>query len=426
MGNSLLIFDRETERANHETGVLFHIKYYTYNKLNFTVYINDSGNAFKLYISGSLHYYFNGGNHNANDFTYVNILEVIKDLKQKFNINPYECKIRSLEFGINIIPSTYRTRLILQNTFYHQRKKFLEPINKPYKQAGNTRQNDFLIKIYDKAFQFPEFVTGEVLRFEVKYCRMRELRKIGVEYLSDLTIRDNHVKLYKILLLRFSEILMYDFTIRHKELTPVKQKNCSNYSNSNYWENIIFNIKEGRLNNKNFNYHKKRLKNIIRLHSNNILLQLSKTIANKGLELLNLHPFELVKLQNITLEKLPISTEKCTPYTHLYIGGIKPVSYSLLIENSNQKTERICLVTALDISMQNEGQLLTTVGLKYYEKNNPELFQKLVNVFLTGRSNKFEQTTYSKLAKQIRNRYYNNRAVYNINQTNLFEQRLNF
>lgn len=292
--NSLLTFDREIERANQQTGLLFYAKCYTYNKLNFTIYVDDSGNPYKLFISGSLHYYFNGGTHNANDFTYNNFLEVIIDLIQKFEINPYECKIRSLEFGINIIPLKYSTRLILQNTLFHQRKKFIEPINKPYKQSGNTQQNDFLLKIYDKAFQFPEFVTGELLRFEVKYCRMRELRKMGIENLSDLLIKDNHFRLYDILVQRFSEVLMYDFTIMLNKLSLLKQKKCSNYSNSNYWENILIGIKRGEINPKNFNYHTKSLKKLISENSDNIHQQLTEVIEGKMPELLNIPELELI------------------------------------------------------------------------------------------------------------------------------------
>lgn len=421
-----MVFSREEERANTKTGELFSAIFFTYKKLNFSIYFDGNGNATKLYIKGSLHYYFNGGKHNSNDFTFADFLGVISDLIEKFGINPDDCKLRSLEYGINIIPLAYRTHLILQNTFYHQRKKFNQPIDKPYKQAGNPKQNDFIIKIYDKAFQFPQYVSNELLRFEVKYCRMRELRKIGIDYLSDLLLRENHVKLYKLLHQRFLEILFYDYTISKKKLSAVKQKKCVNYANINYWENMLMSIKEGGLNTKNFDYHKKGLKSITSQYSENIHKQLAEVIENKMFKLLNLSVFKWFSCPKTYPKYTPVSEEKCTPNTHLYIGGIRPINYALFIENLKQEKVKICLVTGLDISMQDEGQVLSTIGLKYYEKYEPKIFQKLENIFLTGMDNKFERTIYAKLSKQIRNRFYNNRAKYNANQTVLFEQGFDF
>lgn len=315
---------KKEESYNTRTGEVFYTYYFKYQNLNFTLQTNSNDEVKQLYISGSLHYYFNNGLHNANDFTYVNLLYVLKDLKEKFGITPEQCILKSMEYGINIVPGDFQTRSILQNCFYFQRKKFTEPINRPYKQAGSLRENDYILKIYDKRFQFPEQTDQELLRVEIKYGRMRPLNKMGVVHLSDLLIKDNHLKLYKILQKCISEILYYDYTINPEKLSEVKLKNIKDYSNINFWENILIDIKKENKNRKNFDYHRKRLKNIISYGSDNIFNFLGQVIDNKKFNLLNLPDINVVKVRKVYPVYTHYKNQICTPYTQLYIGCIYP------------------------------------------------------------------------------------------------------
>jgi hypothetical protein len=82
---------------------------------------------------------------------------------------------------------------------------------------------------------------------------------------------------------------------------------------------------------------------------------------------------------------------------------------------------RICLVTKVDISMQKRNsRLLSHRGLKHLEKINNNYFKRLKKILLTGEPNKYEKNIYSKIAKQIRNKYYNNYSFYYLNQLKMF------
>ncbi|MDP3946509.1 MAG: hypothetical protein Q8Q51_11505 [Lutibacter sp.] len=417
--NPLLEYEGVSEKVNKKTGELYYSNSYNYQNLMFTIYTDSNNNVTKMFIQGSVHYYFNNGLHNANDFSFMNFLYTIKDLKDKFGINPHMCVIRSLEYGVNI-QHEYDTRLIMINVFYQKRKKFITPILKPYKQAGNPRNDDWITKIYDKGFQFPKYSNGELLRFELKYMRSRELNKLGIVFLSDLFIRENHFKLYKVLIKRFSEILIYDYTINSKKLTPTQSNNISDYSNPNYWETKMINIKKGSLSYDNFDYHKNRLKNIISKSSKNIQNNLMQSLVNKQFILLNINQYNGFEKQKDYPIYTSIENKKCTLYTHLYIGCMYPISFKYYINNTKPSINRICPITGVDISMQKgNSHLLSNTGLKYYEENKPIYYKMLVNTLLTGQENEFEKTIYDKLSKQIRNRFYNKRNNYNNNQLGL-------
>lgn len=421
--NPILTYIKRVEKYNKDAEI-YYIYYYTYQNLKFDILTDSNRKPKRLYITGSLHYYFNKGLHNANDFTYINFIGVVNKLITIFKINPYQSILRSLEYGINIEPLAYSTRTILQNTFYHQRKKFLEPINKPYKQSGTPKQHNYILKIYDKAFQFPNHTKGELLRFEIKYSRMRELNTLGIVFLSDLFPIENNLKLYTILKKRFTEVLFYDFTINTKKLTPAKQKNAANYSNINYWDNIINDIKKGQKNRNNFTYHKKQLKTLILKHSKQVQQKLSYIIDNKGVDLLNLARytgFEKVKHSAYTH---PVSKKKCSAYTHLYIGCIPFHKY---LSKTELKKERKCIITGVDISMQKQdSNLLSHTGLKYYFKTDKNIFEKVKRKYLTSvwYDADFE-TQIKEISHNIRN-YHNNQKLkqiklYPTHQMQLFE-----
>ena len=377
-------YKSETEKVNKNTGELYYIINFIYQKLSFTFTTDSNRRAKKLFISGSFHYFFNKGLHNANDFYFIDFIEVVNELKEKFNIKPEESVLRSLEYGVNISIPKYETRLILQNIFYHQRKKFVEPINKPYKQAGNPKQNDFIVKVYDKGFQYPKYTNGDLLRFEIKYMRMRELNKIDIIYLSDLLLIKNHFKLRKILLQRFREILFYDYTISTKYLTKSEQKNILNYSNINFWENILLKIHKKVLSYDNFDYHKKRLKKIIQNYSENIQINLIQIIDRKTIALLNMKRFSVDICQKAYTIYTTINNEKCTPYTHLYIGWKNNPIYNKKLEGLKHQNSRICLITGIDISMQrDDSSLLSHTGLYYLHINNKKLFEEIKRKHLT-------------------------------------------
>lgn len=370
--NPLLEYKRENTYLHKPTGELPTNKIKVYKNLEFTF-----TKGYQIKIKGSFHKFHNNGLHNANDFSFIDLNNVVKELKQLFEIEPEKCVLHSFEFGINLQPEHYKSFDIIQNTFYHstpkRRIKFIEPIQKPYKQAGNY-QNNFALKIYDKHAQYPEYTNGELMRFEIKYFRMRELNQKGIYTLADLLNIENHLYLRTELIKRFNEILFYDFTIKNEKLTKKDQLNIKDYANPNYWDNLILSKKRN-----NFSKTKKHLKFLIDNHSENIQNTFLQIIENKSIRLLNVSKYEIKKG---AYTHTYIGKNKGA-YTHLYIEGIcTPLPY-----NKTDKTDTIkkCIVTGLDITDQKENSLtLSFTGLRNLHQNNKTTFEKIKKRYLSN------------------------------------------
>jgi hypothetical protein len=54
-------------------------------------------------LNGSLHKYKNHGLHNYDDFTAVDVAEVIRDLERRFEVGIYKTEINGLEWGVNVV-----------------------------------------------------------------------------------------------------------------------------------------------------------------------------------------------------------------------------------------------------------------------------------------------------------------------------------
>lgn len=274
--------------VNTDTGDIKYNKHGTLRKfasfqgLKFILIENASGNH-TLEIVGSIHKYFNNGNHNYNDFSYQNIQFVLNDLEQRFGLKLNACYIHNIEFGVNIIPPI-ETIKILKGLLSHRTTPFkrISMDSADYYQAKH--KNYYFIKIYDKAKQFREKgfkIKKETLRIELKYVKMeniiRLLKKRGLINRNVLTLQDlyNINVLHQmgvILLEKWKEILFYDPTIFIKYPNRNQKLQLANYSNPLFWE---------KLNKRKRYREKQKLKDITDKHSKGIQSQIHTLIKNK-------------------------------------------------------------------------------------------------------------------------------------------------
>jgi len=219
----------------------------TYLGLEFKIY--DSG---LITIEGSLHKYWNKGEHNFNDFGSVALDEVIKDLWTKFNIAPQQCVLKQLEIGVNIIPPI-PTNNIIEHCFLHKTTPFEVIKNSDEGKYIQAEHSQYFIKVYNKKLHYANKgfkIDNEILRFEIKYRKMEKLNKIGIFTLGDLL--DHGVQNFKNqLVLEWSNILFYDQTIRHNTKRLLK------YCNPLYWHGLVQNKTLA-----NFKKHKSILKQL--------------------------------------------------------------------------------------------------------------------------------------------------------------------
>lgn len=340
-----------------------------YNGLEFRIY--DTGSIF---ISGSLHKYWNAGAHNFNDFNFDAFLDVLDDLKEKFNITPEQCILKCLELGLNITPPI-PTNEILDYCFLHKTKPFEYQKNSgegKYKQCVHSQ---YIIKIYNKALHYKKDfdIKTEIMRFEIKYTKMERLNKLGVLNLNDIS-KLGFKYFENEILTEWQNVLFYDTTIN------AKSKRLFNYQNPIYWAELT-----QKPTKTNF-YKQKRI--LI-----DFTLNYSQKIQNQ--------------LTEIMSRKIDFLNNRGARFDTLIIKSIHA---------PQQLTkDKICIMTGVNISMQKDNSfLLSHSGLKYYFKNDKKVFEQIKRRFLTKQwSGADFKTQIKEIAHNIRNSKSNQKIKQN-------------
>ena len=225
------------------TGLIDHKKIANYFNLKFIIY--DSG---RMYIAGSLHKYYNflqnisaPNQHNnkqrekgfnGNQFSYTQLSFVLNDLRSKFKIDLNQSILRNIEFGLNI-SHHFDTEKILENLMLHKGREFNKPLSVSFREATHSQH---WIKCYNKSLQYG--MKDNLLRFEIKYKKMKQINDLGIIYLSDLKNRNLLKKVKRELLKRWNEILFYDYTITENQLNENEKLLIMNFKNPLFWKGI--------------------------------------------------------------------------------------------------------------------------------------------------------------------------------------------
>lgn len=328
-----------------------------HNGLEFRIYDNGL-----ITITGSLHKYWNNGSHNYNDFDLNAFLDVLNDLKSKFNIVLEQCILKCLEIGVNIVPPT-QTNQFLDYCFLHKTKPFEYQKNSDEGKYKQVQHSQYIIKIYNKALHYNSKgfdIKTEIMRFEIKYTKMQKLNERGIYNLQDLANYGLHN--FKVeVLTEFNNILFYDYTIQSNSRSILNYKNCL------YWIELLNNST-----NDLFNYHRKQLKKITSTSSQKIQYQTSEIMRNK-IDFLNSNTTQIDTL--IILSK------------------------RVVLHNQITSNNILCQVTGFNISMQKENSiLLSHTGLKYYYKTDRKIFEQLKRQYL---SNQWLKSDFEKQIKEI-------------------------
>ena len=138
----------------------------------------------RIYINmkGSFHKFYNQGEHNHNDFTFSDFVDVVIQLYQFFHIDPFKINLNNIEFGVNVQtsfdPADFLNSLLLYRTTIPEVTRdrnthIVEFVNQQY-----------ILKIYNKGLQYG--LNRWILRFEVKFIKMQPLKGIGIQNIGDL------------------------------------------------------------------------------------------------------------------------------------------------------------------------------------------------------------------------------------------------
>ncbi len=372
--NDLLIYDTERKKLNRYTGEIRCKETKVYKNLLFT------RTASSLEIAHSLHYYFNDGLHNANDFTMNDCKNVVLELQTIFKLDLNACKVVNIEFGVNLSLS-FDIKNTLTGLLYWNKYQFINDDRLLYsKKAGNFKDGKFqhykTLKVYAKSIQFPEYCSGDVLRFEFKSCQSKWINKyLNIYNLSDLLNDDVYLRMSNILCGEWLNVLFVD-ALHSPEPKAAK------YFNPFYWNSVLMDDNRNK-----FSKSKKRYFEYLSTVPNNKFKELKELIMCKS-----------DALSTPTQETKP-------PHQKTKSGAISTIS---IIGNCTND-ERRCIVTGLNISMQRkDSDLLSHTGLKYYHTNRPELYDMIRRKYLTDR---WQGVNFSdevrELAHNIRNRKNN-------------------
>ena len=301
-----------------------------------------------ILLTGSLHKYWNSingrGQHNYNDFSFPDLVAVILDIKEKFNIDLSSTHIQNIEIGVNI-NTPYSPDKFLKSLINHKGQSFnKEQGSKKY--YLQCKKQQYIIKVYNKGLQYDQLEN--ILRFEGKITKMEKLKKANIKTLSDLFDVNKIIHLGAILKSYYNDLLLYDKSINTVNLNAKELDILIYGSNPNNWDYL----KENSVD--NFYKRRNRFNEILNKCDGNFLKETTgKLITEKWNELSKSDNETLQKLTNYnnneTVQELTnIENNEITEINHLSIKLNPSIPHLVQIE-------RKCLFCGKDISGKRKG-----------------------------------------------------------------------
>ena len=213
-----------------ETGEAIPNKKAQYKGMEFILYDNGL-----LKIQGSIHKYKNDGLHNHDDFTFMQIAEVLTDLQNRFNLTLSDCVLKNFEVGINVQLKD-SPKSILNRLLTHKNLAFKDVS----RSGGHIKQAEhaqYIFKVYDKGRQYN--LKHPCLRTELKFVRMQKLNNIGLFNLADLLKKSTYSALESLLINEWNNLLLFEKPLNSKLLSPLERdRKQYQWANPEYWLSI--------------------------------------------------------------------------------------------------------------------------------------------------------------------------------------------
>ncbi|MCT4644817.1 MAG: hypothetical protein N4A74_07515 [Carboxylicivirga sp.] len=302
-------------------------------------------------ICGSIHKYFNNGDNNATRLTYSDLVRAVEMLRV-FGVDPHTAKIRSFEFGLNLNlkPTQLKPNVFIDSIMYCRNTGKKDMMITQKKGFGSSYiTNDVTYKFYDKALQANINDHANILRYELKFNRMRALKLFGINVLSDLLDLE---KLHQVFIDKYiktlDEIIFFEWKqIRSTKGLPVKYKEkFKNLRNPNWWLNEVKDRKER-------NRNKKLLEKIIDNHANRDVKKILKSLIIKEYEQVTRTKIEDVctTIDIITSERNSHKPHAPKVGTHAH----RIVVYKRTGQTIETSEKKYCLTCGKEITQQRKG-----------------------------------------------------------------------
>lgn len=182
-------------------------------------------------IRGSFHKAHHGGT-NWQDYTFAQFRETVATLCDAFGLHDAGLTLAGLEVGVNIVPSM-PTAEVLRSIVLH---KNAHPVAMAKGHGVEIVHAGYRFKVYNKAAQYPQHVTGELLRVEVKVNKMRTLAGCEVRSVADLLDPAAWTRLRAFLLSKFNELLIVEPHMPTDALRPAQRDLVVKAAAPSYWQ----------------------------------------------------------------------------------------------------------------------------------------------------------------------------------------------
>jgi hypothetical protein len=248
----------------------------------------DKNMKFEIYeankvveVSGSLHYLFNDGIHNWNDFNRLDLFDTITGFCSRYNINAKKTVLHTFEIGFNIKvpfePSNFIERVLAYKTGDIKRLSEKESIKK----AIRINFAQYCLKMYDKSNQQRKFLDDKqlnILRFECHYYRMVKAYSIcGINSLHDLLKPEILNKLGLNVLSEFREMIVLE-PMDLNRMSAAESKTFEQMSNRTFWKQLCDKSKRRD--------KKKRFKALTKKYGNGLHIEVELMMDDKRKELI--------------------------------------------------------------------------------------------------------------------------------------------
>ena len=320
-------------------------------------------------IKGSLHKSANGFNYD--DFTINDAIDEVIRLVKTTNINPYNVKHTTIEFGSNIIIPWPPLELTSTMKFHsHNSDVWFTDMTTIGK---NSIHSHWRIKAYSKRDQKRNNINENVFRFENHYSNAEKIIKVtGCKSMNLIDLfNPTYIEAFRNDLIQsWKDTYLIEPEVNTEHLTKAQIKIFERWQNPDYIQDILSSNK------RKFRYEKRIM---ISIQSTYSISQYHKTVLDlltaKLDEVLTIDPQKLSSLidladsfQNSELVKFDSSDKKS----------------NMTINEVNRYSSEICPFTGYSIAMQNpESTYLNSSGINYYKTSDPKFFQALESRFIT-------------------------------------------
>lgn len=301
-------------------------------------------------IEGSLHRYHNGGGNNSGDFTGADLTKVINELRDTFGVISENSIIHNIEFGVNIsLP--IKADQFLKFIISTPDKRFSDLSIDKIKIGKVCSRSEYDVKVYDKGKQC-NILPDNLIRIELKIKKMRWLQsKVDIKTIADLRHPGKLERLGQLLLDAFDNLIIYDYSIKHEQLTARERLLIKDFQNPMFWERLNF---------------RKRYKSLKSFRA--ILQKYNSSAIHK--EVTDLIRAKWIQLNNeLAAENRGAFHRHFEPLAAVKVGSISPLEYRVksspvggeILKNVDiihiLPKNRICQTCGRDISNQRTGSI---------------------------------------------------------------------